>query len=725
MTLAHTQEGATQWLQALGALGTFIGVFVSFGFWFVDLRYQQAVDIVGRTIVNEEKMAPFAVSWIHGKNARTPVLFTISTIIKGGDEHVFTSSMFDQLPPNHDEVPGKNLCHKLDESPFWQEVRASWETSRRELRIGTWWAVGLAWLKAGMLILVNKLRRTDKKWKPIECARRFLRRKVSQDLRLRPMQSPKDLNRHLLYPEFQRECKRRDIERGGETQDPILEYAVRMPGLKSPWDVSVDVHPLLGYENSWKQHLQRIWISDGKPCIEVSRTELAALALIMGIRIHLNYKDSDSPSAARKDPKSDVLDRPEVESPGGDGKLDSQSQLFGQGYPRSLGGDGIFGRGLYGKPLYGDSWALRLVVGRVEHTSDGPSRGSGYSTLFAKCMACGCVPFETTDRWNRVIFITKGTLKAIKAGMNIRDGFYEEGKDKDESARPQKYLNRLPSARRISYYGLPGALNEGKIPHVCTVDGAPILAWPRVVAGIAFGGLVPMATLNLVRAIRFTAEGENNTVEIALEQLWNIMIDIQHLAQFHQLFGQDIEDAAKAKEGEEMEKMGNPTDASMARAASAISHLSTILEYAIARCAEPDAILNGGINVAPPVAHETAQQRRHRARADVFQACCKELSDSFLIARRSEEPANHHLHRKDETHTATVEKPISTHKARFDVVTCGRIARYIILVWSYYVTIVVWNDEENVEALKFVGNNKDRVYHPVDLNELPRSCFLS
>ena len=38
MTLPHTQEGATQWLQALGALGTFIGVFVSFGFWFVDLR---------------------------------------------------------------------------------------------------------------------------------------------------------------------------------------------------------------------------------------------------------------------------------------------------------------------------------------------------------------------------------------------------------------------------------------------------------------------------------------------------------------------------------------------------------------------------------------------------------------------------------------------------------------------------------------------------------------
>ncbi len=115
MTLAHTQEGATQWLQALGALGTFIGVFVSFGFWFVDLRYQQAVDIVGRTIVNEEKMAPFAVSWIHGKNARTPVLFTISTIIKGGDEHVFTSSMFDQLPPNHDEVPGK-VCSRH----FWR-----------------------------------------------------------------------------------------------------------------------------------------------------------------------------------------------------------------------------------------------------------------------------------------------------------------------------------------------------------------------------------------------------------------------------------------------------------------------------------------------------------------------------------------------------------------------------------------------------------------------------
>jgi len=311
---------------------------------------------------------------------------------------------------------------------------------------------------------------------------------------------------------------------------------------------------------------------------------------------------------------------------------------------------------------------------------------------------------------------------------DILDGFAHDERDKDASSKPMDYLERLPAANRISFYMLPGKPVKDQVPNVCRDPSAPLKSWTEVVAGIAFGGLVPMAALNLVRAVRFTAQGgrDPSTPPLnVLQNLWDIVIRIQCSTQNHQLFGQHVEDCSKSKEGSEIEKMADPAEASMVRATAAIGHLSTMLEYVVARSSTFKVDQDGGVDITPATTHKLIQQKRNGVRTDAFIACCRELSKSYLRSRSRFEAQNRAWTRSREEQDDDASESKDLLNAPFDVDTCGKISRYIILAWTYYVTIVVWNEEEEQEALQFVGGrNRDRIYRPVDLDKLPRSSFL-
>jgi len=645
-----TEDRIVAWVQALSALSTFVSIVCSLVLWYRNIQYHRATDKVGPTALDQNKIGPFTVRWPRcgGNKACPPILPTLSTIIKAGDMHVFTSSMFDGLSPTRDEVSWRTLYEAFLEELVWREMPASGTIGRKSKVI------------CG----------TSDEWKPLEEAWGVICQNVNQKLKIRSDRSLRNLDRHLLYPRFRRRSTTTIPKKGERHGDHSSNHA--FDGL------APSVH------GTYLLTPTRFW---------ATRTVGSMICNKFG---------------------SQMLSHPKIKLVSGEPGASDRAQ--------SLEGDGIFGRGLYGQASTGDSWYFRLSLNRLEHSNEAPSKSSGYSILFAKCMACGCTPFETSDLINRVVFITPDIHKAIKDGHDVEDGWSEAAKDKTESTKGQHYLIKLPSANRISFYARVGKPNQEGVPAVCSSFTEPIKKWPEVVAGIAFGGLVPMATLNLTLAIRFTAKGGKELGDTFFSELWNIMITIQNSTQYHQLFGQYIEDCSKSKEGKDAVRIKSPEQTTMAKAAASISHFSTILEYITARSANFEIDSQSGVDEKLSPTQNTEQRKSDRVRSNVFDSCCRELSKSYGAAREAAVVTSK-SNKKGQGTVAEKLKALS--KSSFDAATCGKIARYIILAWTYYVTIVVWNDEGEKEATKELDFRVDRIYHPVDLKELPRSCFLT
>lgn len=176
--------------------------------------------------------------------------------------------------------------------------------------------------------------------------------------------------------------------------------------------------------------------------------------------------------------------------------------------PVVLKGAGAFGTYLTGEhgELNGP-WCLRLMHWRRESPNQDPSKGNGFATQFAICMACGCLPFGQSIGLTHVVHITEKTFEGIMMGQKIADQAAIEGDlSTGEKRATASCLSILPSANRKNYYriyeskyGIPGLVYDSSLNKIST--------WPEVVARIAFGGLVPMAALNLVKAVRFTPQG--------------------------------------------------------------------------------------------------------------------------------------------------------------------------------------------------------------------------
>jgi hypothetical protein len=233
------------------------------------------------------------------------------------------------------------------------------------------------------------------------------------------------------------------------------------------------------------------WILDRKPCIETTREELIALALIMGSSIKIHS------------------------------------------YTESLNGVGAFGLSLYAIPDRG-SWTLGLTQGsRIPRQV--PTMGSGYTTLMAKHLACGSVPFAQNSGWIKSIYVKKPVLDAILEGRNIKDISAYGGPTLE-------LLRMLPGEKEVdAYYGVAGDGEKPKDPGVGLVlreykdhpsGWQEVGDWPRAVAGIAFGGLVPQVYPNVAKAVQFTTwgrrDGGNGKVIEELERLVDKLHDREH-----------------------------------------------------------------------------------------------------------------------------------------------------------------------------------------------------
>lgn len=217
-----------------------------------------------------------------------------------------------------------------------------------------------------------------------------------------------------------------------------------LPHVEIGLDGPQRLHVKLGFPRAFED-FQRPRTVEQKPCIEVSREELAGLALALGMRLTMH----------------------------------------------TIKGRGPFGVSLTGK-LTDLQW--RLHVSHEHRCEDQPTKGSGYSILFAKHIACGSLPFMHSKDLTHCICVNESVLRVVKKGGKITPYMPQRHPPSLD------YLIALPAARKLLIYGasdetknVPESEDSKKGHFITTSKNSAWdkLTWPRVVARIAFGGLVP------------------------------------------------------------------------------------------------------------------------------------------------------------------------------------------------------------------------------------------
>jgi len=350
-----------------------------------------------------------------------------------------------------------------------------------------------------------------------------------------------------------------------------------------------------GQSRSGLGHIRSTWTISQKPCVETTREELIALALIIGASIKIH------------------------------------------GYTDSLNGVGAFGLSLYAQPHKG-SWSLGLTQGaRIQrHIA---TMGSGYTTLMAKHLACGSIPFSQNAGWVKSIYLNKAVYEAILRGKNIKDISAYGGQS-------MELLRMLPAEKGVdAYYGVVDEndktddMGSGLVlrPKEAQPGWEVVGNWPRAVTGIAFGGLVPQVYPTIAKAVQFTTWGSegggNGRLVEQLEQLVDALHGVEHnrnpKVTRHAtelpdgehgeecercIFGQYVRTRYNARRLVDYVNYVVPWEHSSPRAAASVfARYSNLLERVVALCdfgGHPIAATNG----APTTAGQNATSVRSRLR---------------------------------------------------------------------------------------------------------------
>ncbi|KAF4624599.1 hypothetical protein G7Y89_g13571 [Cudoniella acicularis] len=264
-------------------------------------------------------------------------------------------------------------------------------------------------------------------------------------------------------------------DRSGIGNERYKLYNKKLVSCVKPLDKTKDV-PMVNYSTrkitKGLTRLADAWVLHGSPCLQTSREEIAALALILGIPLQIND------------------------------------------FTQNISGVGPFGTGF---DILQDNgrgvWRLELIHGsRIPRHA--ASCGSGYSILFAKHLAFGSLPFAENKHWVQSIYISPEILIAVRKGYAIKDG-------KSFGGRPLQILKSLPAAKGIDafYHSLNDPVPQDRLGQILNSNNSPVVIersygpsihadWARAVVGIAFGGLVPQASRDLAAAVKFTVGGE-------------------------------------------------------------------------------------------------------------------------------------------------------------------------------------------------------------------------
>ncbi|KAF2016777.1 hypothetical protein BU24DRAFT_433605 [Aaosphaeria arxii CBS 175.79] len=242
--------------------------------------------------------------------------------------------------------------------------------------------------------------------------------------------------------------------------------------------------------NSWAHDL-RPGSLDGKSNIIVTPPELAALAITLGIQPEFMHDLSGQ--TERKNPV--------------------------------VHGNGAFGISMHAVPTVDERYQITLTQFKRK-ISQLPARGSGFSTLYAKHLASGSLPFLQDERAVNSILVTGETLHALKEGSSVH---FEPSLSDSKAAN---FLQSLPSSRQSRFFALAPSTNS---------NSSTSLLLHAITAMPFSGGLVPIASAPLVDTVQFVTSAGLPAARL-LQRLDALVDKVNRHSPHLQLFGPLFDD---------------------------------------------------------------------------------------------------------------------------------------------------------------------------------------
>jgi len=257
---------------------------------------------------------------------------------------------------------------------------------------------------------------------------------------------------------------------------------------------------------SWGSNAQPAQHLEGNPGIKATPAELAALAIILGC------------------PPTEL-------------KVSKGVAKNGNSFSS---GKGAFGISISGSMTEDGTYHISLKQHR-RNTSRLPARGSGYSTQFAKHMACGSLPYSRDKTNINSIFITTETLEAVKMGTSLQI------RPLDLQSPASYCLLSLPASRRSSFYTLMPS-SDSTLASTKTLTDA--------IASLPFNsGLVPLAAAPIIQTVHFVASGGLPAGRL-LQRLDALVEKVHRQAPSLHLFGPLFDDTNAGLLFRERERLG-------------------------------------------------------------------------------------------------------------------------------------------------------------------------
>ncbi|KAM5358694.1 hypothetical protein ACJA88_015304 [Fusarium oxysporum] len=400
-----------------------------------------------------------------------------------------------------------------------------------------------------------------------------------------------------------------------------------------------DLNPLTGKRSIWKRNLHPIWILDKRPCVAVFRDQLEAFCLVFAINLTKNRG--------------------------------------------SFHGAGAFGLTINISPI-NNILKVELLQTRRKAPLD-PAKGSGYSLLYAKLMGCGCIPFARTPSWVKSILVTADILIAIKEGHNIRDA------DELSHYAGAEYLQRLPGQYNHDLFFMPGSRRDqpyggiyDKFGQALHASNSTACTWPMAVAGIAFGGFVPQATLYLVEAVRFTLFGtltlDRARSEEFLDKIERFIHSVDSWEPEAEIFGTWVARRREVKR-DHAQALIITTPIGIADAAAIFSRYTTLLERLLA-------LVNRTHDSNDPV-------------KETYTVLCARITSLYTMAVDVPQGFN----TAESQICEDLDSCLALQHDSIDVEWCSRVAIILIVAWTYAVNLVQWDGEHNCLFISHAEHN--------------------
>ncbi|KAH3977028.1 hypothetical protein HBI25_143810 [Parastagonospora nodorum] len=193
------------------------------------------------------------------------------------------------------------------------------------------------------------------------------------------------------------------------------------------------------------------------------------------------------------------------------------------------------------------------------------ARGSGFSPLYSKHLAAGSLPYLQDEKTVRSILVSDYTLKIVESGSSL---YLHDSYSKTTQTQ---FLSALPSSRELSFEIVSASTQP--LPFNPIIDAISLLPF--------VGGLVPLASMPLVKTVQFVAFGGLPPARL-LQRLEGLVDKVNRHTPHLQLFGPLYESQNIALLYRERERLGKlATDAkpadSIADKASRMQRYITLL----------------------------------------------------------------------------------------------------------------------------------------------------